>query len=174
MRKVLYLGAALFGLAGCMSGMEVSRAPATAVQIGRVGSERIAGTQQLVIRAYQKDDTGKAVELANASCSLSSKEFRAKAVAPQAVVYPRFLQASRFENRGKPSTLVVTCRAGEKTGRRKVEAFPINLTPPSPGPVVTSQPNGTPITTTTSPLFSKKLASSYPWYYGNTISVIVE
>jgi hypothetical protein len=161
-------------LIACTSGLEITRAPVTAAARVAVPAERVAGQTGLVVRAYQKDASGKSVEVQNAVCDLRSPEFQARVSTPQQVRYPQFIQAARFAGRGQPGTLTVTCRAGNAQGQTTSDAVPLNVTPTYSAPVTTTTSTGQTLTTSTSTLYSKQLASSYPWHYGAIIRVDME
>ncbi|MFY0681642.1 MAG: hypothetical protein JXR13_13800 [Thalassovita sp.] len=111
MKKLVLAATAALSLAGCAQPAAITRAPAAAALTGHVSKDKLAkGTRDTFVRAYTVDaQTGKRTEVVGATCELRSDELAARVITPQAVVLPKFKQSKDYEDRGKPSDLVVTC-----------------------------------------------------------------
>ncbi len=174
-RQIALIGLAASVLAACEDPMAVSGPPKTASVSKSLPQERVLGTASSVIRTFHLNAEGKREEIGGVPCTVRSRHFSAKIVSPQRVNYPSFLQAARFEDRGHPGTLTVSCSGGGKSGAFTVDAAPANLaTGAIHARVDAVYSDGTRTTqggAFTAPIHSKQLASSYPWSYAGTIIV---
>ncbi|MGV6839035.1 MAG: hypothetical protein ACWA40_02450, partial [Planktomarina sp.] len=68
------------------------------------------GTSVMIIRSYAMDAEGNKVEVAGAKCTARNKLVGFRNVeTPAKVAVPTFLQAERYDNRGKPPVLTGSC-----------------------------------------------------------------
>lgn len=133
-----------------------------------ISQDRTIGQSASVVRTFTKDATGKSVEVRNAICDVRSDELSGRVTSPQRIVYPVFIQAARFKNRGKPGNLVVSCKASGKAGTVVLEPGPGNLAGRTN---TTTDSNG--VTVSMVPLL-RSISSSYPWVYQGAIRVELE
>ncbi len=166
--KQLVCAAALAGLAGCgATGLDLQPESVRLAERG-IAKDRKIGVGFSVVRTYQEDDAGNRQEIGNAVCTLRSAQFSGRVMTPQQVNYTSLIQADRFENRGRPAPLTVTCRAGDRSATVQVPSVPAI---PTDTGTHTFDPNSG-ISVSTRPLFGQ-LASSYPWVFPRAIGIVL-
>jgi hypothetical protein len=175
LRPVATMGLAASVLSACYTPLEMSGPAKTASLRNGPPQERVLGTASSYIRTYHINAEGERVEIGGAQCTVRSAHFSAKVVSPQEVVYPSFLQADRFKDRGNPGPVKVICKGSGKSGELTVQATPANMSMGVAQTQVYAQySDGTTSLaggSFTAPMYSKQLASSYPWKYAQTIIV---
>lgn len=81
------------------------------------------GTTKTSVRADTASADGKKTnEVVGAKCKIDADELLAEVVTPQVVVLPKFIQRAEFNNRGLPSSLIVTCQADKVSGMASVSS----------------------------------------------------
>ncbi|MDW3117226.1 MAG: hypothetical protein R8G60_05135 [Roseovarius pacificus] len=164
MKKIAFAACLTGPLAGCMQMAPIETPPAKAAIVSTVDSEWLAaGTTTIAIRSVIQDAKGKTKkELTGVPCTIESDEVRANVVTPQEVIVPKYKQRGRFENRGLPSALIVTCETDEMRGATSV------------GPVekqMTTAVGGGLAVALVAAATSAAIAGSTPWGYPENILV---
>lgn len=160
---------AAIGLSACSSGLSTSGGPVDATLNAGFDSERLSdGQTKLMVRTYRPDPADpseRGEEVAGAQCALQSDELSAQVTSPQQVILPRFKQRGRFENRGAPGAIGITCDLGNSTGQTLV-------TPMEPELMV-QQDQGL-VVALISLAMSSAASSVQPWIYPNDAQVTLE
>lgn len=154
------------GLAAC-NPMTPTEAPVSAAMSASVPKERLTGnTTKIMVRAFVLDADGKKRnEVKGARCSLKSDELTATVVTPQEVIVPSFKQRRELPKRGVPGSLIVTCKAGEQSGKALVTVNAKSISTATgiglAGALIT-------IAATTA------VATATPWQYAPQASVVMK
>lgn len=155
-------------LAGCTTSLPMS----DLVHADRYRSlDHEYSSSVFTVRSFAQDADGNRVEVAGAVCSARNAVAGFRNVqTPAQVQMPAFLQAERYDNRGKPPILKGSCSYNGAT-----QAFAVEAT--SAVPNVSRSLGGTYNSTTgiysnpTSIRLNRRLSSTTPWRYP---SVVVE
>jgi hypothetical protein len=167
MKKALFGLTALVLVAGCQEYAKITSAPANARVVSTEAQEQLAdGTSMVTIRTFLPGESdGKiGAELPGIECEARSDELSARVITPQQIVVPKFKQRAKFENRGVPSALVVTCATGDKMGKGQVTAIP-KSTMVATGAGMAG--------VLVSVMASAALASATPWVYEGNLNIIM-
>lgn len=162
---------ALLALAACGPGaLPLDRAPQRLSALVEIPREQTAGAATSVIRAYGMGSSGERVELPAAICKISSAQFQGQVITPQEIRYPRFIQADRFVDRGRPDPLTISCTHEDKTGTRVIAPITEDR---SEDRQITEYNNGRAATRTFTAL-TANTRSTYPWIFPDRISVVLD
>ena len=157
----------LLGVVGCGPTVELLKLN-DAIQAAEVAkAENSFGETYITLRSFRTDDAGEKIEFAGAKCSGRNELISFKgAVTPVRVKVPTYLQGDRFDDRGKPADLRITCKYEGETLTNLLEALSgvqnrlISGTASfNPSTGIYSQPQTV--------VLSGRLSSTLPWVFPN-------
>lgn len=148
-------------IAGCTPPMEVTQPKVTAGIISTVDRQRLSSNTDMTVRAY--DARGdKPTELRGVPCTLRSEQISVDVTTPVTIAIPRFVQSGRFEQRGRPAQLLVSCEANGMRGAASVNAEDKQVSTATNAGIA-----GAILTTAV----SAAMASSTPWKFPAMVTV---
>jgi hypothetical protein len=157
--------ASMCALSACAAPrMEIVQPPVSAGVIQGVSSQRIADAKQVTVRTLTVQE-GETVEVSGLSCEMRSDEVYANFTSPAYVNVPRFVQSARFDNRGRPTPLLIRCEGDGLTGVVSVDGEDKQI-----GTATNAGIGGAILTT----LVTAAVASSTPWKFPDQVNVTVE
>ncbi|MGB0959196.1 MAG: hypothetical protein ACPGVK_03005 [Halocynthiibacter sp.] len=125
MKKLILLSAALLVSACATPPAKITSRPAQVQFLTTAPNGRIVDkTTKTTVRAFAAIEGSKTKEVSGAQCTLTSDHIRANVVTPQVVMLPKYDQDKKLKNRGVPPSILVTCRAGNKSGSTLLAAKP--------------------------------------------------
>lgn len=169
MKRLATGTAGLLMLCACGAApLEIQSKPVKAAFTKEISTAKIAEREtKMAIRAYQpgsKPNT-RGSEIRGATCTVVSDILRAKVVTPQEVILPAFKQRGRFENRGVPPSLLITCEAGKASGKALVPAQEKEIATATGAGIV-----GALVTVAV----TSAVASSTPWVFPPLATVVLK
>ncbi len=141
--------------------------PILTVQATSSAKDRVVGSTYMDLRTYIKDEDDQLKEVTGADCTLSSRDLRASLETPRLLRLPAYAQGARYEDRGMPAPIEVTCKAPGLRGATTITAAPGSGHRNSG---TTTYSNG--VSVTTMPLTGNRSSIS-PWTYGSSTMVIL-
>ncbi|PJI86200.1 hypothetical protein BC777_2565 [Yoonia maricola] len=173
MKRTSFCGLALVAFAACAdTSLPVSGPTVAMTQSRAINADQTIGTSTTLVRTFIKDAEGNRTEISGVTCRLRSDQLSAQVITPQNVAYPTFLQAARFEKRGLPDALVVTCSNGDRSGTQVMPPVTQGSARPQPGTTTTTS-GSTTVSTSLVPL-TGNISSSYPWTFPARLDVEIE
>lgn len=106
MKKAILVVPFVLALAGCMQNMEITQEPVDFAHVSSKNATKVTDTVQIPVRTFIDKD-GKRTEVAGATCTIQSSDFKSKFVTPANVRFP--------ETVGKPAPLDATCKFDGKS-----------------------------------------------------------
>ena len=107
--------------AGCTPPMEVTQPKVTAGIVSTVDRQRLSSYTDMTVRAYNARGE-KPAELRGVPCTVRSEQISVDVTTPVTIALPRFVQSGRFDQRGRPAQLLVSCEANGMRGAASVDA----------------------------------------------------
>lgn len=170
-RKAAVIIAGLL-VVGCnTTPVEITRDEVTARKLRSIPEARLLRDQTTFVRTYTGTEK-KRTEVSGARCTLKTADVTAQVTTPAKVRLPVYVQGKRFENRGRPSDMTITCRADGQTTTVTVAPEPIGTSTYSSSNTAYYNDGSSSITTVVT--HASRLSSSYPWGYGPSIGVMLK
>lgn len=144
--------------------MDITQPAASAGVIQGVSSERVADATRMTVRTFTMRE-GESVEVSGLACQMRSEELFTTFSSPSYVNVPRFVQSPRFENRGRPTPLLIRCEGDGLSGAVSVDGENKQVS------TATNAGIGGAILTT---MVTAAVASSTPWKFPDTVDVPVQ
>lgn len=173
MNRVSFCGLALVAFAACAdTSLPVSGPPVAMAQSSAISADQTLGRSTTLIRTFTKGADGTLTEISGVTCRARSDQLSAQVITPQYVTYPTFLQAARFDNRGQPDALVVTCTNGDRTGTQVMA--PVTQGSSRSQTATTTTTSGDTTISTSLVALTGNVSSSYPWSFPAQLRVEIE
>ena len=163
MRSFVILCGALM-LGACAEQIEITEPPVAVGVIQGVSNERIANSTEMTVRTFTSVD-GERAEVGGLACTLRSDELSAQFNSPASVFVPRFVQSNRFENRGRPTPLLIRCEGNGLSGVVSQDAESKQISTATNAGIA-----GAILTTA----ISAAAANSTPWKFADRVDLAVD
>lgn len=171
-RRYFIFSMALLGVA-CTSNLEVTGNPVRLKVNPSVSYSQTLNQSVTLVRASTKNSSGKRQEVRNAICLINSSQLKGRVLTPQPIVYPFFLQADRFPNRGQPDPLKIKCEANGLKGSLTVNALVAEKASQT-RTLYSYNSDGDYAGETQIIGLTSQLSSTLPWTFPRTVEVILE
>lgn len=158
-----------FALSGCVENMEMT-GPPLKVAPEASARDRTVGANDFTVRTYTMSDKTRN-EVSGAACRVRSSSINLSLQTPRQLSLPIYAQGERFKNRGAPSPLTVTCKAGDLSGTVTVMPAPVGTT--NAVQSSTGYSGNTNQITVHTVTLTGRMSSAYPWSYGPGVAVIL-